>query len=56
MELNFAPTEGTGLNKIIPHASEEVKDLIAKLLIYNPDNRITASQALKHAWFRDLRD
>ena len=56
MDLNFATTEGTGLNKLIPHASEEVKDLIAKLLIYNPDNRITASQALKHAWFRDLRD
>ena len=33
MELNFATTEGTGLNKLIPHASEEVKDLIAKLLI-----------------------
>ena len=50
MELNFAPTEGTGLNKLIPHSSEEVKDLIAKLLIYNPVNRIIASLALKHAW------
>ena len=56
MELNFTPTEGTGLVKLIPHASEEVKDLIVKLLIYNPDNRITASQASKHAWFRDIRE
>jgi len=43
MELNFTPNEGTGFMKLIPHASEEVKDLIVKLLIYNPDNRITAS-------------
>ena len=43
MELNFAQTEGTGIMKLIPHASEEVKDLITKLLIYNPDNRVTAS-------------
>jgi len=44
MEFNF-PTiaEGTGLPKLIPHASPEVVDLILKLLIYNPDNRITAS-------------
>jgi serine/threonine protein kinase len=26
------------------------------MLIYNPDNRMTASQALKHAWFKELRD
>jgi serine/threonine protein kinase len=26
-----------------------------KLLIYNPDNRITASQALKHAYFNEER-
>jgi renal tumor antigen len=41
---------------LIPHASEEVKDLILKLLIYNPDNRITASQALKHPWFREIKE
>ena len=31
-------------------------DLIEKLLIYNADNRITASQALKHPWFREIRE
>ena len=48
--------DGTGIVKLIPHASPEVQDLIQKLLVYNPDNRITASQAIKHAWFRDLRE
>ena len=56
MEFNFPPTEGTGIVKLIPHASEEVKDLIYKMLIYNPDNRITASQALKHIWFREIKE
>lgn len=57
MEFNF-PTvaEGTGIPKLIPHVSPEAVDLIQKLLIYNPDSRITASQAIKHPWFKELRD
>jgi len=56
MEFNFPHQEGTGIAKLIPHASEEAKDLINKLLIYNPDNRITANQALKHPWLKEIRD
>jgi len=43
MEFNFQSVEGTGILKLIPHASTDVQDLIVKLLVYNPDNRITAS-------------
>ena len=43
MEFDFPTVEGTGLVNLIPQASPEVQDLIVKLLIYNPDNRITAS-------------
>jgi renal tumor antigen len=57
MEFNFPHVaEGTGIPKLIPHVSPEVTDLIIKLLVYNPDNRITASQAIKHPWFKELRD
>ena len=56
MEFNFPPQEGTGVLKLLPHASEEVKDLITKMLIYNPDDRITANQAIKHPWFKEIRD
>ena len=57
MEFNFPTvTEGTGIAKLSLQLSPEVVDLILKLLIYNPDNRITASQALKHPWFKELRD
>jgi renal tumor antigen len=44
MEFNFPHvTEGTGIPKLMTHVSPEVVDLISKLLVYNPDNRITAS-------------
>ena len=33
-------------------ASKEVKELIQKLLIYNPKKRLTALEALKHPWFK----
>ena len=56
MEFNFPSVEGSGIIKLIPHASPDVQDLITKLLVYNPDNRITASQALKHNWFKELRE
>ncbi len=56
MEFNFPTKEGSGIQKMAPHLSPEVQDLIIKLLVYNPDNRITASQALKHPWFKDLRE
>lgn len=57
MEFNF-PTvqEGSGIDRLMTSASKEAMDLVHKLLIYNPDNRITASQALKHPWFKELRE
>lgn len=30
-------------------------DLLASMLSYNPESRITAGQALKHPWFEDIR-
>lgn len=57
MEFDFPHVpEGTGIQKQMTHTSPEAYDLVSKLLIYNPDNRITASQALKHPWFKELRD
>ena len=33
-------------------ASREVKDLIQRLLVYQPKKRLTAIQALQHPWFK----
>jgi calcium-dependent protein kinase len=34
------------------NASNEVKDLICKLLVYEPKKRLTANEALQHLWFQ----
>ena len=34
------------------NASSEVKDLISKLLVYDPKKRLTAKEALEHPWFQ----
>ena len=52
--LNFPHKKGTGIQKLIPRVSKECVDLIEKLLAYAPDFRLTAKQALKHPYFRDL--
>jgi serine/threonine protein kinase len=31
--------------------SVEVKDLISRMLVYDPEKRISAKDALKHKWF-----
>lgn len=56
MDFNFAHKDGTGIHKLIPHVSEDCRELISKLLAYNPDDRLSARQALKHPYFKDLRD
>jgi renal tumor antigen len=43
MDFDFPDKEGTGINKLIPQASPDAQDIINKLLVYNPDNRITAN-------------
>jgi hypothetical protein len=55
MEFNFAEKVGTGIAKLIPHAGETCIDLIQKLLAYDPENRLSARQALRHPYFSELR-
>ena len=41
---------------MIPNGSPEALDLISKLITYDPDDRLTAKQALKHPFFTDCYD
>ena len=38
------------LTRLFPTASEEAADLLAKLLHFNPNKRITAAEALMHPY------
>jgi mitogen-activated protein kinase 1/3 len=39
---------------IFPHSEPEALDLLKKMLTMNPHKRITAKEALRHPYFRDL--
>ena len=43
MEINFGSKKGIGINKFLPNACpNDLKDILAKLLAYDPLERITA--------------
>lgn len=56
MEFNFQAKKFVGIAKLIPHVSADAQDVIMKMLIYNPDERYTASQIIKHQFFKELRE
>jgi serine/threonine protein kinase len=41
----------TSLQQLIPNASEHAIDLMQKMMIFDPQKRITPVQALKHPYF-----
>lgn len=57
-QINFAfpQQRATDLHLILPRASEETVELLQKLLVYDPANRIDASDALKLPAFSRIRE
>jgi renal tumor antigen len=56
MEFNFDPKPGSGIAKLIPNVSADATEVITKLLVYDNSNRMSAGWALKHTYFKDLRE
>ena len=55
--LAFVPTQqGTGLDVLLPstHNSVEYLDVLRRMLAYDQLSRLSAKDALRHAFFRDL--
>jgi len=48
------PHDGKDLHKIFEKASDKARDLLLKMLVLNPKQRITAVQGLGHEWLSDL--
>ena len=56
MEFNFPRQYGKGISgPYMKHASKQCCDLVTQLCAYDPDERLTAKQALRHPYFKDLR-
>jgi renal tumor antigen len=53
-DIIYEKQNGTCIKTFLPNASNECIDLIQKMLIYDPEKRITAKQALNHPYFKDL--
>lgn len=56
ISFDFPPQKGVGIPQLIPHAPPESIDLIVKLLKYDASERITAREAMRHPYFKDVRE
>lgn len=55
MEFDFPEKKGTGIQKLLPNYPEAC-DVISKLLVYNHNHRLSATQVLNHPYFKELRE
>jgi len=55
MNFNFPPKKGNGIERLLPHVSTDAVELIYQMCTYDPDDRMSAKQALRHQYFKDLR-
>ena len=53
-EFNFEYQKGVGIQRYLTHVSPKIVDLINKMLVYDPDKRLTAKQCINHECFKDL--
>ncbi|BFZ06778.1 hypothetical protein BsWGS_09817 [Bradybaena similaris] len=55
MSFNFPHKRASGIESLLTHVSSEAIQLIYLLCTYDPEERITAHQALKHVYFNNWR-
>lgn len=56
IDLEFKHYEPKNMARLIPHVGPQCIDLINKMLTYDPDERISAKEVVKHPYFSDLRE
>lgn len=56
MDFNFPNKVGTGIKNLMNHVSDECVEFISKILAYDPEDRLTAEQAIRDPFFHDLRE
>lgn len=53
-DYNFPPKPGSGLRGLLSQSSQECLSFHSALLAYDPDERISSKDALKHPFFKDI--
>lgn len=56
MDIDFPQKQGTGIERLLPNASREALDLLSLFLTYDEEQRITAREALRHPYFKRVRE
>jgi serine/threonine protein kinase len=56
ISFDFPVQKGCGIPQLITHASSDAIDLIEKLLKYDSAERITSREAMRHPYFREIRE
>jgi serine/threonine protein kinase len=56
MSFNFPKKSGTGISSYLRHTSKGCADLILKMCSYDPDDRFSTKQSLRHPYFSELRE
>eukprot|EP00736_Rhodelphis_marinus_P000166 Rmarinus@m.20708 len=56
MFANLPKVEKVPLEKMFPNATKDARDLLSRLLVFNPDKRLTAVQALEHPYVAQFHD
>ncbi|XP_072283962.1 MAPK/MAK/MRK overlapping kinase [Pyxicephalus adspersus] len=55
MSFDFPSKKGTGISRQLPGLSADSISLMCAMLEYDPEERITAGQALQHSYFAESR-
>ncbi|KAF4531697.1 hypothetical protein B566_EDAN012516 [Ephemera danica] len=50
---SFRPRPGMNLNHLVPELCPDAKHLLQQMLVFNPNMRVCASDALEHPYFRN---
>ena len=53
-KATFPNWQGETMEKLIPTADPDAVDLLSKLLVYDPTQRLSARNALLHPYFKDV--
>ena len=56
ISFDFPFTKGVGVPNLLTHVSADTIDLVDKLLKYDWSERISAREAMRHPYFKDIRE